>query len=49
MILHCYLSTLRSEIARWSALPTLLDTTARGRAPPEVLEAAEDIKRFLTT
>ena len=42
-------SALRSEVAGWSALPTLLDTAARGRAPAELLEAAEDMKRFMTT
>ena len=42
-------SALRSEVASWSALPTLLDTAAGGSAPAELLEAAEDMKRFMAT
>ena len=42
-------SALRSEVAGCSALPTLLDTGAGGRALPELLEAAKDMKRFMAT
>ena len=38
-------TSLRSEVAGCSALPTLLDTAAGGRALAELLEAAEDMTR----
>ena len=41
-------SALRSEAGR-SALPTLLDTAASGRALADLLEAAEDMTRFTAT
>jgi len=39
----------RFLLAGCSALPTLLDTGAGGRALPELLEAAEDMTRFMAT
>ena len=42
-------SALRSEVARCSALLKLLDTVAGGSALAELLEAAEDMKRFMAT
>ena len=42
-------SALRTEVAGCSALPTMLDTAAGGRALSELLEAAEDMKRFMAT